>query len=95
MLGFHTVYNECEDFYSLIRDGRIPQHDVLVTGPPYSEFHMQRLLRFCSNHDKPYFLLMPDSVCMKEYFLPSLNVSTAEAATKTKRTGSGVLSAVR
>ena len=33
-LGFHTVYNECEDFYSLIREGCVPPHDVLVTAPP-------------------------------------------------------------
>merc|ERR1712232_740924 len=34
-LGFNTVYNECEDFYSLIREGRVPPHDVLVTNPPF------------------------------------------------------------
>merc|ERR1711959_606177 len=62
-LGFHTVYNECEDFYALIREGRVPPHDVLVTNPPYSRGHAQRLLHFCNAHDKPYFLLLPDYVC--------------------------------
>merc|ERR1712151_486337 len=59
-LGFHTVYNECEDFYGVIRDGRIPTHDVLVTNPPYSLTHLQSIIRFCNVHNKAYFLLLPD-----------------------------------
>ena len=70
-LGFHTVYNECEDFYGLLREGRVPPHDVLVTNPPYSEIHIQRLLLFCRGHDKAYFLLLPDFVCMEKSFLRS------------------------
>ena len=87
-LGFPTVYNECTDFYGLIRDSRIPPHDVLVTNPPYSQDHVQNLLRFCSAHDKPYLLLLPVYVCVQESFLPSLNMFTAEEATKPDRAGS-------
>ena len=72
-LGFFNVGNECEDFYAQINEGRIPPHEVLVTGPPYADVHLQRLLRFCSAHDKPYFLLMPDYVSKARTFLPSLN----------------------
>ena len=63
-LGFFTVYNECEDFYALINDCRIPTHDVLATSPAPADAHLQRLLNFCSTLDKPYFLLVQ--------FLPSL-----------------------
>ena len=87
-LGFPTVYNECTDFYGLIRDSRIPPHDVLVTNPPYSQDHVQNLLRFCSAHDKPYLLLLPVYVCVQESFLPSLNMFTAEEAAKPSRAGS-------
>jgi len=71
-LGFHNVYNACEDFYGLIREGRVPVHDVLVTNPPYADAHVQRLLRFCRAHDKPYLLLMPD------IYLSSLATLTVE-----------------
>lgn len=59
-IGFHTVYNECEDFYSLIHEGRVPPHDVLMAGPPYVEYHVQRLLRFSYVNKKPYLIIMAD-----------------------------------
>ena len=80
-LGFFTVYNECEDFYALINEGQIPPHEVLVTNPPYADVHVQRLLCFCSAHDKPYFLLMPDYVSKERTFLPSINAIPAKPAT--------------
>ena len=91
-LGFHTVHNMCEDVYCVIHEDRVPCHDVLVAGPPYSEMHMLHLLRFCSAHEKPYFLHMPDHVCMKESFLPLLNVFEAKTATKANRKDCGALS---
>ena len=53
---------------------------------------MLHLLRFCSAHEKPYFLHMPDHVCMKESFVPLLNVFEANTATKANRKDSGALS---
>ena len=47
-LGFTSVYNRNEDFYAVVAAGRVPDHDVLVTNPPYSSDHMQRILRFCA-----------------------------------------------
>ena len=91
-LGFHTVHNKCENVYSVIHEDRVPCHDVLVAGPPYSEMHILHLLRFCSAHEKPYFLHMPDYVCMTESFLPLLNVFEAKTATKAKGKDSGALS---
>jgi len=94
-LGFHTVHNEREDFYSVIREDRVPCHDVLVAGPPYSEMHVFHLLRFCSAHEKPYFLHMPDHVCMMESYLSLLNVFKAKTATKANRKDSGARSAAQ
>ena len=46
-LGFTHVYNECEDFYKVIKDNTTPPHDVILTNPPYSKDHVQKLLAFC------------------------------------------------
>lgn len=66
-LGFDNVYNQPEDFYRVIQDGCVPQHDVLVTNPPYSGDHFERLLKFCSENNKPALLLIPDHLSKKNY----------------------------
>ena len=66
-LGFENVYNQPEDFYQVIQDGCVPQHDVLVTNPPYSGDHFERLLKFCSENNKPALLLIPDHLSKKKY----------------------------
>ena len=71
-LGFTSVRNECVDFYDVLERGELPAHDVVVTNPPYSGNHVERLLRFVGLHDKPYLLLMPNHVCLKPFFFPSL-----------------------
>jgi hypothetical protein len=71
-LGFLSVHNECADFYTNIREGRLPPHDVLLTNPPYSGDHVERLLRFVATNAKPFLLLMPNYFCAKPYFLPAL-----------------------
>ena len=91
-LGFHTVHNEFEDVYSVIHEDRVPSHDVLVAGPPYSEMHILHLLRFCSAHQIPYFLHMPDHVCMRESSVTLLNIFEAKIVTKANRKDSGAFS---
>jgi hypothetical protein len=70
MLGFENVRNEKKDFYELIRTNTLPDFDVLVTNPPYSSDHMERLLRFCTGEQcrKPWFLLVPNYVYTKDYY---------------------------
>lgn len=51
--GFTNVYNRNEDFYAVVERGGVPEHDVLVTNPPYSADHMQRCLRFCMANGAP------------------------------------------
>ena len=71
-IGFPVVHNEKKDFYELIRTNTLPEFDVLVTNPPYSGNHMERLLSFCTSElcRKPWFLLMPNYVYTKDYYDP-------------------------
>eukprot|EP00873_Tetraselmis_striata_P026462 jgi/Tetstr1/446726/TSEL_034214.t1 len=67
-LGFPRVYNRNEDFYEAIRRGKTPRYDVLVTNPPFSADHMKRIVQFCVEQSKPFFLLMPNFVLKKTYY---------------------------
>jgi hypothetical protein len=68
-LGFLQVYNRLEDFYAKIDSNSVPVYDVLVTNPPYSGDNMPRLLNFCVQSNKPWFLLLPNYVYTKDYYL--------------------------
>ncbi|CAM9825134.1 unnamed protein product [Chrysoparadoxa australica] len=61
-LGFSTVINSKQDFYADIDRGCVPEHDVLVTNPPFSGSHIERLMKFCAeqNQSRPFFLLLPN-----------------------------------
>lgn len=80
-LGFCNVRNEKKDFYQLIQTNTLPSFDVLVTNPPYSGDHMERLLRFCTGEQcrRPWFLLMPNYVYTKDYYSAIFGPSTAQA----------------
>ena len=67
-LGFTSVHNVNEDFYRNVDEGNIPEHDVLLTNPPYSGDHFRRILSFCGASTKPWFLLLPNFVCRKTYY---------------------------
>ena len=43
-------------------------HDVLITNPPYSADHKERVLAYCARTSKPWLLLMPNYVANKQYF---------------------------
>lgn len=74
-IGYENVYNECEDFYEKIKLNQTPNYDVLITNPPYSGNHVEKILRFCVENKKPWFLLLPNWAYTKEYYLASLKVS--------------------
>ena len=46
--GFTSVINRNRDFYEDIKKKNTPEYDVLITNPPYSGVHMEKLLDFCS-----------------------------------------------
>lgn len=65
-LGFDNVINQNSDFYQRIQDNDIPPHDIIVTNPPYSENHIEKLLHFVTTKsEKPFCLLMPNWVARK------------------------------
>ena len=68
-IGFpNNVYNENEDFYAKIEQNELPEYDILMTNPPYSLDHMERIVKFCAEQDKPFLLLLPSYVCAKPYY---------------------------
>jgi hypothetical protein len=67
-IGFANVYNQKEDFYSKIANNDTPIYDVLLTNPPYSLQHMEKLLDFVFQSQKPFCLLVPNYVYMKDYY---------------------------
>ncbi|KAK3288692.1 hypothetical protein CYMTET_3839 [Cymbomonas tetramitiformis] len=75
-LGFGNVINRCEDFYAVEAAGEIPEHDVVVTNPPYSGEHMEHALKFCARnqvqHGRPWLMLLPSYVHQKPYYVPTV-----------------------
>lgn len=80
-LGFESVINRNRDFYQDIENQDIPAYDVLITNPPYSGIHMEKLLSFVnppnkndkkkkknSHHNKPWLFLLPHFVYTKDYY---------------------------
>lgn len=67
-LGFKTFIHEKRDFYGDVEAGQIPDYDILVTNPPYSGEHKERILSFCIKSGKPWVLLMPNYVANKSYY---------------------------
>ncbi|GBG27129.1 Hypothetical Protein FCC1311_033522 [Hondaea fermentalgiana] len=68
LLGFDNVYNRCEDFYKMIETNSTPEFDVVVTNPPFSGDHMERIIQWAASTGKPFFLLMPNFVYTKPYY---------------------------
>jgi hypothetical protein len=73
-LGFPNVYNRKEDCYQVwdAAGSFYPDFDVLVTNPPYSLDHMEKLIDHLTMSPKfgqrPWCLLLPQFVHKKEYF---------------------------
>ena len=74
------VYNRNEDFYAAISEHKTPEYDVLLTNPPYSGDHWDRLLEFgcygaddggtegSSGTSRPLLALMPDFIAERSGF---------------------------
>ena len=58
-LGFRDVVNENRDFYADIASESVPRHDILMTNPPYSGDHVDRLISHVVAAKKPFALLIP------------------------------------
>ena len=71
-LGFPCVIHQNRDFWAL-RKEQLPEYDILVTNPPFSGDHKERILNFCVKSHKPWALLMPNYVATKSYYTLCLN----------------------
>ena len=60
-LGFAKVLNRNIDCYSTPP----PPHDVLVTNPPYSGDHLDKIVHICAQRDESFALLVPTYVIGK------------------------------
>lgn len=71
-LGFSNVHNRKEDCYKVWGSSSYPSHDVLVTNPPYSGNHIERLMEHVTSKsfgNRPWMLLMPQWVHKKDYYI--------------------------
>lgn len=71
-LGFNSVYNKREDCYEVWTSNSEPQHDVFLTNPPYSDDHIEKLMRHVTSSsfgNTPWLLLMPQWVHKKDYYI--------------------------
>ena len=72
-LGFSHVYNVKEDCYTVWKERRkLDFFDAVVTNPPYSGDHMERLMKFVTSprfHQRPWFLLLPNWVHKRDYYV--------------------------
>lgn len=60
------VFVHCVDLAQVVKNGKVPAHDVVVTNPPFSGEHVPKILSFCAREDaKPWFLLLPNYVYLK------------------------------
>ena len=66
--GFPSVYNQPEDFYQVLKNGKLPVHDMIITNPPYSGDHIKRCLQFCVESQKPFCALLPNYVSTNDYY---------------------------
>eukprot|EP00750_Incisomonas_marina_P013595 INCI17506.7.p1 GENE.INCI17506.7~~INCI17506.7.p1 ORF type:complete len:492 (+),score=104.22 INCI17506.7:173-1648(+) len=57
-LGFPGVINRNVDCYRT----PAPDHDVLMTNPPFSGDHLQRIVEICASRSAPFCLLVPNFV---------------------------------
>ena len=71
-LGYTNVYNKKEDCYKVWKMNAEPMYDILITNPPYSEDHLERLMKYVTSQsfgNRAWLLLMPTWVHKKEYYI--------------------------
>lgn len=78
-LGYTSIQHERRDFYQDISNGTVPNYDLLITNPPYSDQHKSQCFQYCfqrlRNDNLPFCILVPNYVASKEYFQQLLSSS--------------------
>ncbi|ESL10063.1 hypothetical protein TRSC58_02209 [Trypanosoma rangeli SC58] len=68
-LGVQRVIHENRDFYRDIAEGKVPpDYDMLVTNPPFSGDHIERLFDYLVTAKKPFAFLVPDYTATKDWY---------------------------
>jgi len=71
-IGFPNVYNQKEDCYKVwSTPGRYPSFDILITNPPYSADHMEKLMQHITSPafgNRPWMLLLPQFFHKKDCY---------------------------
>eukprot|EP00750_Incisomonas_marina_P000785 INCI10586.1.p1 GENE.INCI10586.1~~INCI10586.1.p1 ORF type:complete len:307 (-),score=69.47 INCI10586.1:180-977(-) len=67
-LGFPNIRHENVDFYQCIAHGLTPDHDIIVSNPPYSEDHKIKCMKYCVADKRPWLLAMPIYVAKKAWW---------------------------
>lgn len=86
-LGYTNVYNRKENCYDVWKSNKEPKFDVLLTNPPYSEDHIEKLVAYLTSQSfgsKPFLLLMPQWVHKKDYYIDA-TTGGSEKTQSTKR----------
>ncbi|KAL3799736.1 hypothetical protein HJC23_010386 [Cyclotella cryptica] len=87
-LGYTNVYNRKEDCYATWKAHSEPPFDILLTNPPYSEDHIEKLMTYITSPSfgsKPFLLLMPNWVHKKDFYLHATTGGGQEKMHKKKR----------
>ena len=63
-----TIYNAPEDFYRVKREGRCPDHGVVLTNPPYSRDHVRRAIEYYVSRKAPWIMLLPHNTILRNWF---------------------------
>ncbi|ORC88489.1 uncharacterized protein TM35_000161270 [Trypanosoma theileri] len=68
-LGVQRVIHENRDFYKDIEDDKVPhEYDMLITNPPFSGDHIERMFSYLVGAKKPFAFLVPDYTATKEWY---------------------------
>ncbi|RNF25654.1 methyltransferase [Trypanosoma conorhini] len=68
-LGVQRVIHENRDFYKDVAEGKVPlDYDMLVTNPPFSGDHIERLFGYLVATKKPFAFLVPDYTAAKDWY---------------------------
>lgn len=67
-IGFPSIINRNEDFWSNICNNTVPNYDICVTNPPYSDDDKEKTIAFIVGSQKPGFVLLPSYCGNKTWF---------------------------
>lgn len=81
-LGIATIHED-RDFYKDIEEGTVPpfnSFDILVTNPPFSGDHVERLFHFLvEKYQRPFAVLLPDYIATKKWYQELIETHFASA----------------